>query len=281
MGLAGDWWTAVSTFTLPTIPCPAAGFHTPFGDVGDQAAADNHGRYKLLIDNIVGMIPDTETSLAIKIPAQVLYLAFDFLGTCLDQAAADADTNELTARHDLVLTNFANMEAFIGLQIAGVAAQSGSQTDALLSSIETESTVIQNLINLQAAATDALVDAESDETEALVESESDAIRALLGSESADIQTALEEFRTLNLRLIAERALQSSGGALVMLQLPEPWGHLGLVRDIVQETILAMAAAGQGVGNANQLFAKGVQAMNAGKFKDALTQFAMAYRDATR
>ncbi len=281
-GLSGTWWTAVSTFTLPQIPCPATGFHTPFGDVGDGAAADNYGRYRLLIDGIIGLIPDTETSLAIKIPAQVLYMAFDFLGICLEQAAADADAAEASQRHSLVLTNFTNLQSFVGTQIAGLASQAGDQSSFLLTAVTTQSTVIQNLINNQSGATRSQFSTRSNAIQALIQAESSDIRAMIGSESSDIQDQVETFRTLNLRLIIERVLQGGVGAEVaLLQLPGPAGYLGLVREIVQMSLDGLAATQQGSGQARKLYDKGTELAAAGNYKDAFKQFAMAYREAAK
>ena len=282
LGLAGNWWQAVSTFTLPAIPCPPAGFHTPFGNVGEGAAAANYGRYKLVIENIIDMIPDTETSLAIKIPAQVLYMAFDFLGLCLEQAASDADQAQATERHNIVLANFDSLETYISGQIAGLSATSQSQGDAMTTLINTESSSVLTTLQFESGAIQTHLNSKSTAIQASLISESAEITSLVQSESDSTQQDLSDFRKLNLRLIIERVLQAGVGAEVaFLQLLEPLGHLGLVRDIVAETIAAMSATQQSIGQAQVLFDTGVALMNAGREKEAFKEFGKAYRDATK
>ncbi|HEU4522816.1 MAG TPA: hypothetical protein VFT12_12490, partial [Thermoanaerobaculia bacterium] len=65
------------------------------------------------------------------------------------------------------------------------------------------------------------------------------------------------------------------------QLLEPNGYLGMVRDIVQETIANMSAAGQGFGQAQKFFDDAVSLMNRGSEKAAFAEFAKAYHQATR
>jgi hypothetical protein len=282
LGLADGWWNAVSTFTLPLIPCPPAGFHTPFGDVGDGAASANYARYRLMIDNIVGMIPDTETSLAVKIPAQLTFMMFDFLGTCLEQAADDADAAELTARHNLVMANFANMQTFVGAQISGLAANSASQTTSLLSLLTTQNNNSQATVVTQSQAIQALLNSQSTTTDNLVNTESNTIQTLLSTQSNSTRDALGAFRDLDTRVTIERALQAGvADEVASFQLLEPWGHLGLVKSIVEETIQSMTIAGEGIGLAQKYLDSGAQLLNAGKYKDAFREFVKAYKETTR
>lgn len=282
LGLAGNWWSAISTFTLPAIPCPPQGFHTPFGNVGDGAAADNYGRYKLVIDGIIGMIPDTETSLAIKIPAQVLYMAFDFLGLCLEQAAAESSAQQLTARHNLVVTNFANMQAFVGTQLAGLGAASGSQTNALIALINTQSTSIQTNIVNSSTAIQAAITSETQALQTLVDQEATKIKNLIQSESDDTQQDLGDFESLNVKITIEQVLQAGVSSEVgSFQLRSPWGKLQRVSEIVKETIDAMTTAGEGVGQARKYYDGGMALMASGKDKEAFREFARAYQEATK
>lgn len=282
LGLAGTWWTAVSTFTLPLIPCPPSGFHTPFGNVGDGAAATNYARYNLLIDGIIGLIPDTETSLAVKIPAQVLYMMYNFLGVCLEQAAADADAAQATERHTIVLTNFANLQAFVGTQVAGLALTTGNQTAQLQSTIDTQATATRTILLAESSTLQSLLNSTNSTFQSLVNTKSTETKALIQRESDDTQADVSAFQTLNLRLAIERVLQSGQGKeIASFQLLEPLGYLRRVSDIVRETINAMAATNQGYGQAQKLYDDGVTLMNAGKEKDAFTQFSLAYRLATK
>jgi len=282
LGLASGWWTAVSTFTLPQIPCPPSGFHTPFGTVGDGAASANYGRYKLMISNLVGMIPDTETSLAVKIPAQVLYMMYDFLGVCLDQASAAADSAQTTARHGLVLSNFAALQTHVQSQVAGLALQSGNQTTALTNLINAQTSATQGTIVSEGSIIQSLLTTKNASTQSLINSESDSIQSLVRSESSATQSDLKAFKTLNLRLSIERVLQAGEGReIALFQLLEPQGHLRLVADIVRETIVAMTATNQGIGQAQALFDQASQLMFQGKEKDAFKAFGKAYRDAVK
>ncbi len=282
LGLAEGWWNAVSTFTLPAIPCPPAGFHTPFGDVGDSAASDNYGRYKLVIDGIIGMIPDTETSLAIKIPAQVLYMAFDFLGLCLEQASAAADSAQLTSRHNLVVTNFANTQIFVSTQISGLAAASGTQTNTILALISAQSQNIQNSTRNHSSTIQTLVNSESTEMHSLIDTESTKIQNLIQAESDDTQNDVAEFQELNLRLTIERVLQAgTNNEVGHLQLRAPWGRLQRVSEIVKESIDSMSTSGEGIGQARKYYDTAMALMADGKDKEAFRQFALAYRETTK
>lgn len=283
LGLAEGWWQAVSSFTLPMIPCPPSGFHTPFGDVGTGDAADNYGRYKLIIDNIIDMIPDTETSLAVKIPAQVLYMAFDFLGLCLEQAAAETSQNLASSRHDIVIGNFSTLSTFIGNQVFAFTQHTNSQTGFILNQVDSESSSINSTLSNHSIIIQNLLNATSSANQASLSEEAAQIRALLQSTSGDTQADIADFRALNLRTIIERSLQVGGIGMPIasLQLLEPYGYLGVVRDIVQKTIENMSAAGQGVGQAQQFFNDAVALMNGGKEKAAFNEFAKAYHQATR
>lgn len=282
LGLSGDWWKAISSFTLPAIPCPPSGFHTPFGNVGDGAAAANYGRYRLMIDGIIGMIPDTETSLAIKIPAQLTYMLFDFLGTCLEQAAADADSAEGTARHTLVMANFGTMRTLVTAQIDGLTASSGQQTSTMLNLLTSQNQTAAATATAQGQTIRTLVGEQAASTQALVNTESDAVQALLRREVDDRQKQISDFRALQLRMTIESVLQAGIGAdIASLQLAAPWGSLDTVRAVVRDTINAMTAAGENVGQAPSYYDAAVQLMNAGKYKPALREFMKAYRDVAR
>ena len=281
-GLAEGWWSTVAGFTLPTIPCPPAGFNTPFGAVGDGAAADNYGRYRLLIDGIIGMIPDTETSLAIKIPAQVLYMAYDFLGLCLEQAASDAASATLTSRHGLVVTAFADMNLFVSSQVTGLTSAYDVHTANILNRISAQSNAIQQATTNHSTVIQGVVNTEAGEMQTLIDTEGQSIKDLIQSSSDQTQSDLDAFRKLNLKLTIERVLQAGANSeMALFQLRSPYGHLDLVRDIVRDTISAMDAHGEGSGQAQRIFEGAVALMGQGKDKDAFKEFARAYQQATR
>ena len=283
IGLSGDWWTAVSGFTLPEIPCPPANTHTPFGDAGSRATADNYNRYKLLIDKIVDIIPDTEISLSVKIPAKVLYISFDFLGECLGQSADIADADQLTERHNIVLSNFADLQTYIGTQVGIQTSTSTAQTTDLRNFIASKSANIQTLVVSQATNTRTLLGTQSNIIQNLITTRSTALERLLNSQSQQTNSDIDAFDDLNLRIVIERVLQRGGAEkdVASLKLLEPLGHLRLVSDVVRNTISAVSAAGQKMGDAQSKYDKGVSLMNAGSEKDAFSQFVAAYHEAVK
>ncbi len=281
IGLSSGWWSAVSGFTLPQIPCPPAGFHTPFGNVGEGAAAANYDRYHVMISNIVGMIPDTEISLKFKIPAQILYLSYDFLGVCLQQAAADADSAEASSRHSLVVTNFTNLQTYIGTQVSGLALASGQQTTQLQSTINAQGAAVRSSISGEALAIQGVVRSTSLATQAVINAEHTKNRNLIQKESDDSQADIKAFRAENLRLAIERVLQGGEGKeIALFELLAPAGYLRLVGDVVNETITSMGAASQTIGQARKFYDEGVTLMNAGSEKEAFKRFGKAYKAAT-
>jgi len=282
VGLSGSWWTAISTFTLPAIPCPPSGFNTPFGVVGDGAAAANYGRYRLMIDGILGLIPDTETSLVIKIPAQVTFMMFDFLGLCLEQSAADADAAQGTARHDLIIANFGTMQTYVGSQIAGLTATSGNQSASVLQLLSTQSSSTQATLLGNSQATQSLINSQTAALQNLLTADSNSLQSLLRLENDATQVDVKSFRDLDLRLTIERVLQAgTGDEVASFQLLEPLGHLRLVASIVDETIRSMVIAQEGVGLAQKYYDAATVLMNEAKYKLAFREFTKAYREATK
>ena len=129
LNLAGDFWNNIPE--VPQIPCPPDGFNIPFfGEVGEDETASKYSRYLWIFDKVLGMIPDTEISLALKIPAQVLYGGVEYLGICLDAAADDRKSAATDAyRADVgnqfteVDTDIAALTALVGTQGAELTAQ--------------------------------------------------------------------------------------------------------------------------------------------------------------
>ncbi len=125
MGLAADYWQSIPA--LPDIPCPPEGTNIPgFGTVGDGDAASRMTRYLWITDQLLGLMPDTEVSLAVKIPAQLLYGGVQYLGVCLDEAAAAAEGRETETYRQSVTTGLAQTganQAALMSQLMGVEAQ--------------------------------------------------------------------------------------------------------------------------------------------------------------
>ena len=280
LGLAPGWWTAISTFQLPVIPCPPPNFPTPFGPVGDSEASNNYARYRLIVAGLVGLIPDTEISLKVKIPAQILFMAFDFLGLCLEQAAATADDILAASRHNIVMANFAGLQAHVAVEVGGLSTTQGKQVTTILNKVNTESLNVRSKVTNESLAIQAVLVAESTTIQNVVDREATEIKSLIQAESDATQAGIKDFRTLALRLIIEKTLRAGNNhEIAHLQMLEPAGHLRLVSDIVRETINNTKAAGEPVGKAEEDYAKGATAMNAGKEKEAFKLFTKAYQQA--
>jgi hypothetical protein len=284
VGLSGDWWTAVSTFTLPAIPCPPAGFHTLFGDVGTGEASKNFKRYNVLVSAIGDMIPDTELSLPYKIPAQLLFASFEFLGVCLEQASAQADDNLAESRHGIVLQNFANLQTFVTAQFGILATNSSNDALALTGAVNTLNTNVSNTTNTQFNAINTKLTNETNTIQSLTNTRFDTLEALAKNLGNDTRTNLTSFKTSWLRLWVEMVLASDGeqSLLGTFELHDPIGDLSIVKDVVRTTLDNMIAANEKVGgSAQQKYDKAVQLMNAGQDKDAYKQFVQAYQEATK
>ncbi len=252
--LTGSWWNALGSAELPLIPCPGSGIHTPFGDVGSGDAVTKYNRYKFFIDKIIGLIPDTETSLEIKIPAQVLYAAFDYLGVCLQDAANDANDTLQSNRHTEVTTDISNVYANV------------TTTTTLLGQQLTISfNALTNLTNTQGASLITTMTNNTIDIENLINSKTTAQR------------------DLDLRMQIEQNLQAGEGkALAAFELPGAnGGYLELARDIVNNAISSMLATSQGTGQAQKWFTDAQNNINNGKFKDAYKSLQKAYSELTK
>ncbi|TDI48292.1 MAG: hypothetical protein E2P01_05525 [Acidobacteria bacterium] len=129
--LAGDFWNNLPE--VPQIPCPAEGTTIPFfGEVGEGETAAKYSRYLWVFEKLLGLIPDTEVSLAVKIPAQILYAGVEYVGVCLDAAAAAVDERETAAYRVAVATNFDEVDAG---QVA-LSQQSSIETQSILTAID-------------------------------------------------------------------------------------------------------------------------------------------------
>lgn len=243
LGLAGEWWNAIAAFTLPTIPCPPAGFHTPFGDVGTGEAVDTYKQYKFFLDTIIDLIPDTEVCLTVKIPAKVLYAAFDFLGTCLENAKGAADEQLAADRHTTVTTSLGDLS----LQVGG-------STTLLSTQLLAGFNALQLQLTNASTTTDALINSESTEAQDLLK-----------------------------RLLIESSLQAgTAGSIAEFMLPSRMGgYIELVQTIVRETIDSMVATGQKVYEAEKFFGIAVALVNQASYKDAYRNFQKAYSEAVK
>ncbi len=253
LNLGESFWNSLND-SLPLLPCPPAGFSTPFGTVGTDEAVVKYNRYHFFLDKIVGMIPSDAISLEVKIPAEVLYSAWDYLGVCLQDAANAAQSAQQDARYTNVTTLLGNLS------------NQGASNTTLLSQQLT--VAFGNLTNLTNTSTANLT--------SLINTTGTSLTNLINQKTSDQ-------RKLDLQLQIELNLNAGqGNALAMFQLPQAnGGYLEMARDIVNNAINNMLAAGQSVGQAQQFFANGVSLMSSGKFKSAYDQFQKAYREATK
>lgn len=254
---------------MPQLPCPPDGFPTPFGSVGSGEAVVKYNRYKFFIDKIIDMIPDTETSLAIKIPAQILYAAFDYIGVCLQDAADAADSAEATLRYNTTISTSINNKNLLSQQLTisfnALTNLSTTQGANITTLITTNTNILQSLINSTSTTLQTLINTKSTELKNLV------------------TTATDSARDLELRLQIEANLQANqNGALAVFQLPKAnGGYLELARDIVNSAISSMLASGQSVGNASKYYNSAQADITSGKWKDAYRNLQSAYKELTK
>jgi tetratricopeptide (TPR) repeat protein len=259
LGLVEGFWSSIPV--LPQIPCPPDGFNLhPFGEVGDDLTASKYERYLFIFDKVIDLIPDTEISLALKIPAQVLYGGVQYLGVCLRDASmarseqATAAFRALVAgKLDLSLTNQGNAQTGINViqgQVLGLGSQLAQQQQEFLRQLMIQG---QDLI------------------------------AKIMQTGGDLTDDLQEFQDLDLRLKIEANLVIEGAKNISsFLLPRAFGGvLELVRQIVGESIDASMDAGLDVRNAEAELARGDDLFAAGDYRSAYDSFAKAYREASK
>ncbi|MGH9798678.1 MAG: hypothetical protein ACRD5D_11030, partial [Candidatus Polarisedimenticolia bacterium] len=268
LGLVEGFWSSLPP--LPQIPCPPDGFNLhPFGEVGDDLTASKYERYLFVFDKVLDLIPDTEVSLALKIPAQVLYGGIQYLGVCLHDAAM-ARSEQATAAFraqvagqlDLSLANQGSAQTGIYLlqsQVAGVQSQVALQGQELMTQITLQQQEVLRQLMMQGQ--DLL----------------ERIRQTGG----DLTDELLTFKDQDLRLKIEANLVlESGKNIAFFELPAAFGGvLELVRVIVGDTVEAAVDAGFDIRNAETELARGDDAFASGDYRSAYNAFAKAYRDA--
>jgi len=253
LSLGEGFWNSLND-TLPLIPCPPDGFSTPFGTVGTGDAVTKYNRYAFFLDKIFGLIPSDVFSLEVKIPAQVLYAAWQYLGVCLTDAAAARDSAQTDKRWADLTTSITNLGN-----------QSGNNTLTLIAAISGSFASLTTLTTNDDAA----------------------LTTLINNKSTDLKTndnqKFEDARQLNLRLAIELNLQTDEAhALAMFQLPQAdGGYLEVVQKVVNDDINGVLASGQTAGNAQRFFADALTAISQGKFKLAFKNFQHAYSELTK
>lgn len=258
--LTGDFWNSLND-SLPLIPCPPDGFSTPFGTVGTDGAVTKYNRYAFFLDKIFGLIPSDVFSLEVKIPAQVLYAAWQYLGLCLQDAANARSSAQQDARFNTLSTGITNLGN-----------QASNNTLMLIATVNGDFT---NLAN-QITSLSNLTSTDDANLTTLITNKMIDLTNLIKSKTDDA-------RQLALRMAIEVDLQNGPpSGLVMFQLPQAnGGNLELVRDTVNSDINAVLASGQSVGQAQKYFSDGLTAMTNGKFRDAFKSFQKAYSELTK
>jgi hypothetical protein len=252
LGLGGSFWQNLPQ--VPQIPCPPEGTQIPlFGEVGDAETAAKYSRYKWLFDKLLGMIPDTEMSLPLKIPAQILYGGVEYLEICLQAAAEERDAQETSTFRTNVNTSLAT---------------SLTNDTSILSSISSLSGQVTNQGNTLVT---------------LIQTQGNSLSHLIQNEANELTQQIDTFQQLDLRLEIEANLfATEGNEISRFQLPEPWGYLDLVRDIVRDTIDNFLAAGLAVNSsAEKELAAGDADRTVGNYRNAYSHFQKAYRAAVK
>jgi hypothetical protein len=230
LDLGASFWQNLPE--VPQTPCPPEGTQIPFfGEVGEGETAAKYSRYKWLFDKLLELIPDTEISLEVKIPAQFLYAGVEYLEICLEAAAEERDSQETAAFRSEV-------------------------NSSLSTSLSNEATILQSIASLSGQV------------------------AIQGT---GLTEQIDTFQQLDLRLdIEQNLLASEGAEIARFQLPEPWGYLDLVREVVRGTIDDFLAAGQPINPlAEKELGAGDADLTAGNYKSAYTHFQKAYRAAVK
>jgi hypothetical protein len=116
----------------------------------------------------------------------------------------------------------------------------------------------------------------------------DTIDAKLDRHMEDLNQHVMDFnewKVFSLRTRIEINLAGHGKhphEIAMFQLPEQFGgHLELAREVVEETLVNMMAAGESINNAEKKLAQGDLRYAAGEYKRAYVGYGEAYRAATK
>jgi hypothetical protein len=150
LGLFGNYWEQLPP--IPEgIPCPDLGTDIPFfGIVGDEGTAPRYRRHLWVFDKVLEMIPDTEMSLTLKIPAQVLYGSVQYLSVCLDQAEERRKESEHKARHGDLVAGFETATSKLA-ELTGQLGAVGGEMAARFDGIA----ALQSALAIEAALADA------------------------------------------------------------------------------------------------------------------------------
>jgi hypothetical protein len=275
---SSTWWSRTEGVTLPDIPCPGAGTETLFGTVGTSDAATKATRYNYFMDKLLRLIPATEISLTIKIPADLLAMTYGFLGVCLQKAAADAgaEANDvlLEGRHTSVTSGIGSLSS----QVSQVATTTGGVSVQLTNTYNALVTDGNAQTNILSSATGAAGAALSNQLSSSTTQLSNQLTSSTTQLTNKVDAEAKAQRTLDLRLQVELNL-AADEALVMFQLPAiHGGYLELARDTVNNAITSMLASGHPVGQAVKYFNDAQTAISQARWKDAFKSLQSSYRE---
>ncbi|MEO8378340.1 MAG: hypothetical protein ABI779_01630 [Acidobacteriota bacterium] len=292
------WWTKVGIVELPSIPCPAPDTLTPFGKVGSDETVLKYNRYKFFIDKIIELIPDTETSLAVKVAAHTAYTAYELLGVCLEEAAETRAAEDqkkaeeenaalLEGRYTSLTSGIGGVSSQVATTTSALSVQLTNSYNALVIGGNAQTNILSSAITTAGAAlSNQLTSSTTQLTNQLTSSTTQLSNQLTSSTTQltnKVESEASAQRALDLRLQIELNLQAGEGkALVMFELPQiQGGYLELVRDTVNNAITSMLAAGQSINQAQRYFNDAQAAIAQGRYKDAFKYLQTAYQNVAK
>jgi hypothetical protein len=281
------WWTNIGIVALPSIPCPSRDTLTPFGKVGSDETVLKYNRYKFFIDKIIELIPDTEPSLAIKVAAHTAYTAYELLGVCLEEAAEERASEDqkkaeeenaalLEGRHTSLTSGIGGVSSQVATTTSALSVQLTNSYNALVIGGNAQTNILSSAITAAGAALSNQLTSSTTQLSSQLTSSTTQL-------SNEIDAEAKEQRALDLRLQIELNLQAGEGkGLVMFQLPAIQnGYLELVRDIVNNAMTTMLAAGQSINQAQKYFNDAQAAISQGRYKEAFKFLQTAYQNVAK
>ncbi|GEM_PF-5448226 len=103
MGVVDGFWENLPE--APEIPCPEIGSSIPgYGVVGDSRTAARYQQSSWVVEKVLALVPDDELALGVKIPLKSFWGGVQYLGQCLDNAAAAVAERETAAYRESIQT---------------------------------------------------------------------------------------------------------------------------------------------------------------------------------
>ena len=224
-------------------------------------------------------IPDDILTAAVQIPAAVAW------GVAAGVALTLEGLNAVEAECD-----GAKLEDFTRTQLDVKVSTRATQTsvDAFTATFNTLNALVNSRLDVAVStrATQASLDqfnAQFTANATTVNTKLDTITSsvtLANTKLDSLAVTVGDQGTLALRLQIEADLSEPNNPVALFEIPAAQGgYLGLVRQIVVDTIAKMTAAGQPVGNASVFVAVGDEAAARQDYKLAYSKYGQAYRKA--